>query len=742
MSRPLEALSPRRPLWDHLRTLPLCHVLAPDFPPEQAAAWLRGAAAAGWPLPLGLARDLGLLLTRPAERLRLAKPDYLPFDEDTGAYLAFLQRLAAHPLVRQLPHWQPPMSEAVLTVILARLVEGVDLPERYRPPAGPEGVRFIRRLGMELSRADPTRIWRETRPEQRPGWAELLTSERLAGIETRLHALDRDELRFLVRFGPPLAGAPDPRDLLDLLALTGLPDITRLALTQTLRLLPKVSGEHSVGGIQTYPEGGYEGLARQGSLDSLLPTELAYPAEVFLHRVVNKEALYYGRERPRTRQRELAYLVVQTGAGLGGDGDLLARALLLALGQTMQRRGYRVFYSYAGARLSEPRPLDKPGEVGRALHYKEQGRVDESRVLGGVLRQLRSWRADYRNRQVLWVLSEHFDADGVEEHEALYRALHAEAGQQVWYVRVGDGGRNGKPPAAQGFRRWQVLNTGLLWEGQPPLSVERSPIRAPKPRPVGPRVVVDIPDLLEMVELPGGEFLMGSPDTDDLAGNDEKPQHQVFVSGFCLGRFAVTRGLWREILGSGRSEWKRDADDDRLPANHVNWFDAVGFCNVLSERRGLRPCYRIDGENVEWDRGADGYRLPTEAEWEYSVRAGTTTRWFCGDDEELLERYAWYGEDVINSNVHPVGQKKPNLWGFYDLSGNVYEWCWDWLGDYSSEPASDPIGPDGGEYRVLRGGAFWDGARILRSAVRYRFRPRDRVVDDGFRVARAPRRQS
>jgi hypothetical protein len=187
--------------------------------------------------------------------------------------------------------------------------------------------------------------------------------------------------------------------------------------------------------------------------------------------VLNHEALYYGRERPRERRRELAYLVVQVGLGLGGDGQVMTRALLLALSQAMQQRGYEVLYSFAGAELSDPRLLDKPGEVSRLLYYQEPGRVNEEQVLQGVLRQLRSWRETYRGRQVLWVLGEHFDADGAEERSFLYQALRAQGGQQAWFVRVGGGSANGNgrhqpPPTAKFFESWQVVETGLMWRDE------------------------------------------------------------------------------------------------------------------------------------------------------------------------------------------------------------------------------------------------------------------------------------
>ncbi|HEY4387741.1 MAG TPA: Clp protease N-terminal domain-containing protein, partial [Ktedonobacteraceae bacterium] len=124
----------------HLATLLFCHIHSTAVAPARAASWLRGAAVAGWPLPLGLAHDLGLLLSHPANRLTLARPDYLPFDEDTSAYLSCLQRLVAHPVLRDISSWSPPLSDAVLSVLLARLVEGLELAQEYRLPGGPDGV--------------------------------------------------------------------------------------------------------------------------------------------------------------------------------------------------------------------------------------------------------------------------------------------------------------------------------------------------------------------------------------------------------------------------------------------------------------------------------------------------------------------------------------------------------------------------------------------------------------------------
>ncbi|MCP4663248.1 MAG: hypothetical protein GY856_48265, partial [bacterium] len=312
--------------------------------------------------------------------------------------------------------------------------------------------------------ADPAAIWQHTPAELRPRLGELVPAPVLARIETNLHRLDPDEVRFLARYGPPLPGAPDPRDLLDMLSLTGLPPFTRLALSQTLRLLPQVAGSPTVGGVQRFPEGGYEGLARSGSLDSLHPTELAYPEPLFLHRVLNREALYYGRESPRQRRRELAYVILQTGWGLGGDGQIMARALLLALAQTLRRRGYEVVYSFAGRSLSEPGPLTSPAHVARVLHHQEAARTDEEAALNGVHGHLRTWHETFPGRQVLWIIGEHFDADHYDQHSSLYAALHAETGQQAWFIHVGPASTAIRPPAADLFRTWQVMSTETIWE--------------------------------------------------------------------------------------------------------------------------------------------------------------------------------------------------------------------------------------------------------------------------------------
>jgi formylglycine-generating enzyme required for sulfatase activity len=209
--------------------------------------------------------------------------------------------------------------------------------------------------------------------------------------------------------------------------------------------------------------------------------------------------------------------------------------------------------------------------------------------------------------------------------------------------------------------------------------------------PPAPRFVDDLGGLLKMVELPSRPFEMGSPESDKDSFPNEKPQHRVMISAFAMARLPVTRKLYRKIVGQGAPKWSTYPDDDGLPANYIHWFEAVDFCNALSRHAGLRECYIRYGQTVERVPDCEGYRLPTEAEWEYAARAGTTTRWFFGDNSAALDRHAWFAGNA-GGEVHAVGEKEANPWGLHDILGNTLEWCWDW---YAAYPAT-------GRLRLIR----------------------------------------
>jgi formylglycine-generating enzyme len=206
-----------------------------------------------------------------------------------------------------------------------------------------------------------------------------------------------------------------------------------------------------------------------------------------------------------------------------------------------------------------------------------------------------------------------------------------------------------------------------------------------------------------------------------------------------MAKTLITRGLYRSVIG-GYPQWLYFLSGRRLPVNHVSWEDAVRFCNALSRRSGRSPCYRETGGVWACDWTADGYRLPTEAEWEYACRAGTTAPWFWGTDPNDAERYAWYSRNS-GWKVHPVGGKEANDWGLYDMAGNCWEWCWDWYGPYDPKAVDNPLGPGSGRERVLRGGSFVNVPGRRRSAIRDGRTPENRNGDIGFRCVRGAGRQ-
>ena len=259
-----------------------------------------------------------------------------------------------------------------------------------------------------------------------------------------------------------------------------------------------------------------------------------------------------------------------------------------------------------------------------------------------------------------------------------------------------------------------------------------------------------VPD--NMVRINGGTFTMGSP-ANEPEREDNETQHQVTVSSFYMGKYQVTQKEYQAVMGTNLSDFK----GDNLPVEWVSWYDAIVFCNRLSMREGLSPAYRINGStdpaawgviNETWNAvtivaGSNGYRLPTEAQWEYACRAGTTTPFNTGNN--ITTSQANYdGNYPYNNNAKgeyrrkttPVGSFAPNAWGLYDMHGNVWEWCWDRGGSYSSGAQTDPSGAGSGDARMLRGGSWDYYGQYLRSAERDRRYPYFVNSDVGFRLVR------
>ncbi len=244
-----------------------------------------------------------------------------------------------------------------------------------------------------------------------------------------------------------------------------------------------------------------------------------------------------------------------------------------------------------------------------------------------------------------------------------------------------------------------------------------APSHAP-PKPSTSNFIEDLNGVkLEMIYIPGGEFMMGSNNYDD-----EKPPHRVKLSPFLIGKYPVTQAQWKAVMVKNPSHLK----GDDLPVEMVSWDDAVEFCEAISKKTGKN------------------YRLPTEAEWEYACRAGSTTNYCFGDDEKSLSDYAWYSNNS-DGKTHPVGQKKPNAWGLHDMHGNVWEWCSDrYSASYYDEcerhgVVTDPQGPGSGSHRVDRGGGWNFVAVNCRSAYRGYVAPGVRYGYLGFRLVRVGR---
>jgi formylglycine-generating enzyme required for sulfatase activity len=239
-----------------------------------------------------------------------------------------------------------------------------------------------------------------------------------------------------------------------------------------------------------------------------------------------------------------------------------------------------------------------------------------------------------------------------------------------------------------------------------------------------------------MVLVEGGAYLRGS--TEQPYASTERV-HEATVSSFLIAATETTQALWREVTGKNPSAFK----GDQRPVENVSWLDAVRFCNALSESEGLEKAYEIAGSNVTWNRQADGYRLPTEAEWEYAARGGRLGA--IGDSPLAKAPYAggadaasvaWFDRNSSKTSQN-VARKAANELGLYDMSGNVWEWCWDWYGDYPREQVSDPEGgPRGAGQKVLRGGAWFTPMNLLRVTYRYWSAPTFKVNSVGFRLAR------
>ncbi len=222
---------------------------------------------------------------------------------------------------------------------------------------------------------------------------------------------------------------------------------------------------------------------------------------------------------------------------------------------------------------------------------------------------------------------------------------------------------------------------------------------------------------MSFVPIPAGSFLMGTPESSPSFHDGERQHQATLTRPFHLAAFTVTQQEFEQVMGTNPSTTK----SPWYPVENVSWDDAVEFCARLSELPDEKQAARR-------------YRLPTEAEWEFACRAGTTTDFSCGDDPLALREFAWF-HDNANQQTHPVGQKRPNPWSLYDMHGNVFQWCQDVCVDYPAEPVIDPVGDGPTDARVARGGSWiCPSPQLVRSAFRHAFERDARTNYIGFRI--------
>jgi formylglycine-generating enzyme required for sulfatase activity len=246
----------------------------------------------------------------------------------------------------------------------------------------------------------------------------------------------------------------------------------------------------------------------------------------------------------------------------------------------------------------------------------------------------------------------------------------------------------------------------------------------------------------EFVLIKGGSFSMGSP-ASELDRISDEIQHRVTIAAFYLAKSEVTQAEYQALMEDNPSNFKGGT----LLVENVTWSDAVRYCNARSAREGFTPAYSINGETVTWNRAANGYRLPTEAEWEYACRAGTSTPFHTGNnisdnDANFMNHYGYNTNASgrvtggYRQRTTAVNSFKPNPWGLFDMHGNVWEWCWDWYGEYGAGAQTNPTGAATGTYRVNRGGGWNDFPKHIRSAYRAATPPDNGSFNIGFRLAR------
>ncbi|MCK6573810.1 SUMF1/EgtB/PvdO family nonheme iron enzyme [Myxococcota bacterium] len=310
-------------------------------------------------------------------------------------------------------------------------------------------------------------------------------------------------------------------------------------------------------------------------------------------------------------------------------------------------------------------------------------------------------------------------------------------------------GREARRPASVAGLLAALEIGAVLTETPVPRSPQPTATTGPAPPPVtrtanlpriepgdpapGTVVLTETPHRPALIHIPAGEFMMGSPEDEPGRDDDERLHRQRLTRPFLMAATPVTQAQYQATTGANPSKFS-DQSNGRHPVEQVSWNDAIQYCNALSAREGRAAAWTQRGDLWVRVPNAEGYTLPTEAQWEWACRAGTRTAYWSGPAESDLAAVGWYGRNS-GRKTHPVGEKnQPNAWGLHDMHGNVWEWTTDWIAPYPEPAPDDYAGPESGDHRVFRGGSWASSARSVRAALRNWRSPVYRFVNLGFRV--------
>ena len=423
-------------LADHLRSCGAARLSPLTEPWGRALGWWRAAAELAPTLPLGLAADLGALLSGAT-----------PATDDGDNYTAFIRAAAATPAVRAARTLA--LNDVAIVALLAHLAEGAPVPPAYRLPPGVRPAQIVEALAEALHSAGD-QAQHTHRPAANsddlsaiPPASFSADDHRLLAIGyrllPRLRALTPADVRFVAELGQGALGVADLADLRALTELLSLPALTHSLVDEVLAFLPALAEAAPGAALQTYAVDGYGGLARSGALDAVLPSEWALPSVLLNYRYLNGELLYYGRERPPERRNTLVLLLVQLSDALAGDLEPLVKASALALARAGQARGATVQVATFDSRLHPPQGLRRPREVAALVRQPGRGRVDLARVLPQVQAQVRAQAGQSARVELLWLLHAQAGADQVGAVTALARGLRTQAGSRALFVSAGAG---------------------------------------------------------------------------------------------------------------------------------------------------------------------------------------------------------------------------------------------------------------------------------------------------------------